>query len=243
MANYGAKVSRIGYPVESASDKQLAFSSDWPLLPIEAEGNVTLSVPASGPDMVTQTLYTHNLGYEPVFYVEKADSGFFWPAWAWCNDSEIYVSMYVSESINLKWKVFRRPLKTNYTAPIINTTDVTQQIDDDYGILVSLPNKDISSTDKRDFGIRSDVRQLMIAQSGYTTTADYGGSTTHNLGYKPTFLLYMESDSVSGDYRLATSGNDLKVDATTTTLTWLLYTPPGRNWAYIIFKDTLTTNG
>ena len=38
MSEYGIRVSRSGYDVDIASDKQLALSSDWPLLPLEAEG-------------------------------------------------------------------------------------------------------------------------------------------------------------------------------------------------------------
>lgn len=77
MATSGVKVSRIGYDVNTASDKQLAFSSEWPLLPIEAEGDLTINPPVGGPGMVNQDIFTHNLGYEPVFYIQRADGGTF----------------------------------------------------------------------------------------------------------------------------------------------------------------------
>lgn len=243
MSISGVKVSRIGYDVNTASDKQLAFSSEWPLLPIEAEGDITISPPVGGPGMVTQDIFTHNLGYEPVFYVQRTDGGNFWPGWCWIDDTKLWFDSYVSTDINIKWKIFRRPLKTNYTSANTDTTDATQVIDKDYGIYISRPGKDITSTDKRDFGVRSDVRQLMIAQSGYTTTPVYQKTVTHNLGYRPMFFLFMESDGTPGDYTMATSASDFYVTATDTQLTWILYTPPERNYAYIIFRDTLTTNG
>lgn len=235
----GVQVSRIGYDVDTASDKQLAFSSEWPLLPIEAEGDITIS----GSGAVTQDIYTHNLGYEPVFYVHRTDGDFFFPGWCWCDDTKIWFSGFTDSSINLKWKVFRRPIKTAFTAPISNTTDATQQIDGDYGILISLPGKGVESTDKRDFGIRSDVRQLMIAKSDFTTTPIGGATVTHNLGYRPMYFIFMESDSIAGDFRQVTSASDFAVSATTTQFTWRLYTPPFRNYGYILFKDTLTANG
>lgn len=243
MATSGVKVSRIGFDVNTASDKQLAFSSEWPLLPIEAEGDLTINPPVGGPGMVNQDIFTHNLGYEPVFYIQRADGGNFWPGWCWINSSKLWFNGYVTVPINVKWKIFRRPLKTNYTSKNTNIKDATQVIDKDYGILISRPGKSIASNDKRDFGVRSDVRQLMIAQSGFTDTPVYEKTVTHNLGFRPMFFLFIESDSTPGDYAMATSASDFYVTATDTRLTWRLYTPPNRNYAYIIFKDTLTTNG
>ena len=239
MSISGVKVSRIGYDVNTASDKQLAFSSEWPLLPIEAEGDIAISPPVGGPGNVTVTIFEHNLGYIPAFYVLRVSGGDFFPYWVSCDVDKMYFFGYVSTDINLKWKIFRRPLKTNYTSANTDATDATQVIDKDYGIYISKPGKDVSSTDKRDFAVRSDVRQLMIAKTGYTTTPTNQLIVTHNLGYKPMYFFYIESES--DRYHFLTSAADLAISSTNDSLT-TSYFSGHANFAYIIFKDTLTTN-
>lgn len=243
MADYGLEVSRIGYDVDSASDKQLAFSSEWPLLPIEAEGTTTINVPSGGAGNVTQTIYTHDLGYEPVFYLHRVSGGSFWLSWGWVDDEKFWINAYISSNVTIKWKIFRRPIKTNFEATELGAEDVTQEIDKDYGLLVSLPGKDVSSTDKRDFSIRSDLRQLMVHKSGYTTTATSGVEVDHNLGYKPLFFVYLESTAGSGEYRFASKADDVSILASTTQISFGGRILPFPNWAYIIFKDTLNADG
>lgn len=243
MSNYGLKASRIGFDVNTASDKQLAFSSEWPLLPIEAEGDVTIEVPAGGAGNVTQTIYTHNLGYPPVFYIHRVSGGFFWLTWGYIDDEKLWIDAYVSGDVNLKWKIFRRPIKTSFEASISDVSDATKETDEDYGLLVSLPGKDIKSTDKRDFCVRSDVRQLMIHKSGYTTTPSLGMVIDHNLGYKPMYFVYMEPGTTPGEYRFATATDGLNFNVSNTQLGFGGYFDPLPNWGYIIFKDTLTTDG
>lgn len=239
MSISGVKVSRIGYDVNTASDKQLAFSSEWPLLPIEAEGDITIEAPVGGPGNVSVDIYTHSLGYNPVFYVQRVSGGNFFPGWVSCDTNKLYFSGYVSSAINLKWKVFRRDLLTNYLSGNYNITDATKIIDGDYGIFISLPGKDIMSTDKRDFSIRSDVRQLMIHQSGYTNSPAQL-VVTHNLGYQPMYLVFGKSGT---KYEALTQSGSTGVSATSTQLIVDDYGASIADWAYIIFKDTLTTNG
>lgn len=246
MSGVGLKVSRIGYDIDTASDKQLAFSSQWPLLPIEAEGD-TIILTEDPPAPTVQVIYTHNLGYVPVFIVERISGyPFLFQGSFHCDDTSLWFDGYVESDMVIKWKVFRRPMLTNYEAPNVNITDATQVEDSDYGILVSLPTKDITSTDKRDFCIRSDVRQLMIANSGYTPEPNNYLTVIHNLGYKPMYWTYIQAEGdlgpIEGEYRLGSETDDLVLTATTTTMTIALYGDV-KDFAYIIFKDTLTTDG
>jgi hypothetical protein len=184
MGTYGIKASRIGYDVDTASDRQLAFSSDWQLLPIEYEDTYTWGLDSE------DLPYEHGLGYPPVArgWIEDTSGNVYLSEF----DTPLIInSTYVivpgipktGEYIDGEWilvpdsnyvgykyhyKVFRRSLQTEYTAPVINISDATQQIDADYGILISLPGKDVDSSDDRDFCIRSDRRQLMVHQSGIT---------------------------------------------------------------------------
>lgn len=237
--NYGIEVSRVGYDVDTASDKQKAFSSNWPLLPIEAEGDITISPPVGGPGTVNVEIYAHSLGYNPVFYVQRTSGGAFFPGWTSCDTSKLYFSGYVSSAINLKWKVFRRDLLNNYFSGNYSVTDATQTGDGDYGILVSLPGKSVNSTDKRDFSIRSDVRQLMIHQSGCVNSPAQL-TVTHNLGYKPMYFIFAKSGT---KYQMVTQSGSIEVSATTSLLTVRDFSASIADWAYIIFKDTLNSNG
>ncbi len=170
--------SRIGYDVDTASDKQLSFSSDWQLLPIEYEGSYQITEDDVGTILPP---YLHGLGYPPVYmsWIEDPTGNIygadpFYLGATNCTSTEIifnrgqiiYDDSYVGWIIH--WKVFRRSLLTEYTALNINVADATKEIDNDNGIIVSLVGKDTNSTDDRDFGIRSDRRQLMIHKSGVT---------------------------------------------------------------------------
>lgn len=256
--SYGLKVSRQGYDVNSASDRQLAFSSEWPLLPIEAEGTFTIE----NGETYDEVIYTHNLGYEPVFYVWEENDSKLYPG------GKLYVynfyvtttALHINDSTftdsTIHWKIFRRPLKTNYDSGTLISTDTTEEDSADYGIKVSLPGKGVSSTDKRDFGVRSDVRQFMIHMSGYDEDI-YEKTITHNLGYRPMYWLYFASPDAlgrnpEGAYSLVPSADDMVWEITTTTFYWwftagYLDDPVLGDyvfdWAYILFKDPINESG
>ena len=66
-SNIGIKIAENGYGVDDG-DKRLVYNSSYPLLKILQHGTGTLSI-----DSVTgsgsKTIYTHSLGYKPMFYV------------------------------------------------------------------------------------------------------------------------------------------------------------------------------
>lgn len=243
---YGAKVSRQGFDVGEASDKQLAFSSQWPLLPIEAEGSKVLSADTS----YDEVLYTHSLGYAPVFFVwEEKDSKLYSGGKTlvynvYSTSTTLHLEDYIFDNCTLHWKVFRRSLLTNYTSSNLVTTDATEKDSADYGISVSLPTKDISNTDKRNFGVRSDVRQLMIHKTGYTGLT-LTETVTHNLGYQPIYWLYTENTfrNPSGAYSLQPETGDFQINVSTTQLTWQFFGIDTLRFAYLIFKDPITADG
>jgi hypothetical protein len=244
---YGVKASRQGFDVDTASDKQLAFSSQWPLLPIEAEG--TKSVTAS--TAYDQTLYTHGLGYVPAFMVWFEISGKRYPISngtflnIWVDDTELHIDDTPASSGTIHWKLFRRDLLKNYDSGTLVSTDATEKDSSDYGLIVSLPGKSADSTDKRDFSIRSDVRQLMIHKTGYYDDSTNGRVVTHSLGYQPMYWLYLANTdkNPANSYSLAYQADDFRVFATTSTLTYVYYGFPFFKSAYIIFKDPVNAIG
>jgi len=246
---YGAKVSRKGFDVSTASDKQLALSSEWPLLPIEAEG--TFNVVAG--ETYNEVIYTHNLGYIPVFMYWQEIGGK-----RYVVGREFFLNIYtttttihlndtiIRDTATIHWKVFRRPLLLNYDAGNIISTDASKKDSGDYGLLVSLPEKGVSSTQKRDFGVRSDTRQLMIHKTGYFGVGTGGSTITHNLGYQPMYWFFIENSyqNPTGAYSLQYQADDFVVSATTTALYWQFYGDPSAiATAYLIFKDPINQVG
>lgn len=63
--NYGIKVSKPGYDVDTATDAQLLMSSAFNMLKVYATGTVTLTTSGGSP-RTANTVVTHNLGYSPV---------------------------------------------------------------------------------------------------------------------------------------------------------------------------------
>jgi len=73
----------------------------------------------------------------------------------------------------------------------------------DIGIKVSKTEKDVYSTDMRDFVVHSAHPSLSLKQI-YSGSLDVGESATinHGLGYNPVFLLYSSYGDVGGKFHL-----------------------------------------
>jgi len=244
----GIKVSRQGFDVNTASDKQLAFNSEWSLLPIEAEG--TIDIVKDTP--YDESLYTHNLGYVPVFMYWFEVSSKLYPISdflyfnIWADDTELYIDdTPLTNSGTIHWRVFRRNMLTDYDSGNYISTDITETDDGNFGIKVTLPGSDVTSTDNRDFSVRSDLRQLMVHKTGYFDDSTNGAEITHNLGYKPMYWFYTENTNrnPAGAYSLQYQADDFTISATTTTLTYTYYGFPFLQQAYLIFKDPVNEIG
>jgi len=251
----GINVSRTGYDVNTASDKQLAFSSQWPLLPIEAEGkfevNNTLTAPV--------TIYNHDLGYPPVFRIyyqsDFYDSSYYYPdgdpnrigsrcgvnstdlVWndVWYSDTPMYVY----------WKVYRRNLTQNQSTASVNLADEAKGNSGGYGFLISKNGKSVTSGDLRDFNLRSDMRPLIVDSSKFTTVPGYSINITHNLGYLPMYwVYYYESDS--GLWYKVRQNDVFSGSVTVTDITFAVNSGlwgGASNFAIILFKSTINTDG
>ena len=65
MSDFGIKIAKPGYSKDSA-DNRLIFKSSYPLLKMLAHGTGTLTLSGG---IGSKTIYTHSLGYKPMFYV------------------------------------------------------------------------------------------------------------------------------------------------------------------------------
>ncbi len=65
MGNYGIKIAKAGYDYDDG-DRYLVYNSAYPLLKAKAYGSGYVTLSSGG---WSGTLYTHSLGYKPMFYV------------------------------------------------------------------------------------------------------------------------------------------------------------------------------
>lgn len=190
MSDFGAKVSARGYDVLTAADQNLIFSSSWPTLMIERIGSVTYTQ-----NSTPQTLYTHNLGYVPMMLQWEEGYGLTTSFFSvGVDDVGIKYDAKLATGITgtLHYVLFRLPITENFTAPIINQSDVKGSVEHDYGIRVAMDGKSTSSTDLRDYTVHSGARSMMVhkVDCGVTDYTPGPGGTanftsTHNLDYLP----------------------------------------------------------
>lgn len=251
--NWGIKASQLGYDVTTAADQQLLFSSSWPLLKTHIEGRFTIA-----DQQTPQLIVAHGLGYIPAFLYNDI-SGSNSELFGYYSIGPIYVNstgVYYDPSFTIATgprdiyiRIFRYNIKTNYTAPIIQTATATQAVPDPtYTFKVSKTGKDVSSTDLRDFAIHSDSRSPLIHQSVYGTlvasTDGIGGyelKATHGLPYPPIFLAYTNNSYSPAQDRwcpiFTGSGGSWGIFTTPTSVKYGASVNNGEAASIIVFKD------
>lgn len=250
MSDWGIRVSQKGFDAETASDSQLLFSSSWPLLKIEAQGSYTTSLVENA-----GTIYTHSLGYKPFFLIFETTDG----KNRTCtqlldgdrfgvNDTELkfFGSALRTGPASFYYYIFRLPITTDYTAPIINQTDATRINVDDYGFKVTKEGKDTDSTDFRDYVLHSSSRSPMIHMVRYSAIQDFDGTyysftSTHGLSYAPWFrCFYNQADIIGADtsylYPFFGGNGSTIMQATATTIK-IVTTTTGCYGSIVTFKD------
>jgi hypothetical protein len=209
LNNYGIKVSRQGFDAKTCADHQLLFSSSFKSPLVVYSGTFDLTT------FGTQTLFTHNLGYYPAFYLYSRDAStsvthldnstlavtgkvFVDSTKIWYNQNEFTSNQKIS------WFLFAIDLETSYSASNVVTSAATQGvISRDYGFKASKAGSDVktagltnltafSGTSTGGVPVRSQI--LHKVDSG---TIGNGVTVTvaHGLGYKPMFITYIKQGS------------------------------------------------
>lgn len=223
MGDYGIKISQPGESIYSP-DQRLIFSSGWRLMSMVH--NESFSSVSEG-----STILTHNLGYPPMFvpYTNQrfgrsptngiASFNHTFVARVACNDTDIVVYDN-GGSATATGRVWVLPVDLTKSYESTSITDGPAgdrgTIDHDYGIKVSLPGKDATtSTDLRDFAIHSGTRTPIIHKVE-PVTATPGGSNQyeveHNLGYPPMFYVYFKY-GVDTEWQVLGAADDSDVSA------------------------------
>lgn len=206
--DFGAKVSQPGFDVETAADFQLLLNSSWPILKIDYSASFSIDVSQD------RVLYTHNLGYVPMFIVFRADSGAYGITG---QSSSLEANTVGADETEIKFfgnggstsfsdyrlYVYRLPISTDFLAPSLDLEPSQQsQPSENYGMKISKVGKSIDSTDLRDYVIHSSAISPTIHQVGFGVTnepAEFFGvgafqfAVQHNLGYIPLVFFYVNS--------------------------------------------------
>lgn len=210
MTGFGAKVSLPGFPVETAADSNLYFSSSWPFLKIDTNLSGTLILTGNA----SKDLITHNLGYPPFIMVWSHANGF-WPYYIGQINSNTIVFSGGSVSANIgdtiRYYVFRNPLNQNFQAPNIQLASTQQGTNkQDFGLKFAKPGKNTNSTDLRDYTIHSGTKSLQVHQVIYQPLAQFtdnqwGLPNSTNVGlkyltdlpYRPVYFAFYSTDNVN----------------------------------------------
>lgn len=259
MAGFGAKVSQRGFKTLTAADRQLLSNSSWPLLKIAFTG--VFSIGNGGgvgcdatnvyfEDVVTgrQILYTHGLGYPPMF----------WAIGDAINDGirAIDGGGSVGQHLTFRLYVFRLPLNQTFQAPVIQPSDAAPIVTDpNYGIKVAKDGKNVRSTDYRDYVIHSATKSPLIHAVAIGTPNVGNGfagtvfTYTHGLGYTPMAFCFIKYGPHAADVGLSTdlwyakgtpSGADffpINVGPSNCTSEDTGYNPSSIISTFVVFKD------
>lgn len=231
--DYGIKISLPGVNIETASDTQLLFSSSWPSIKIFKNVHIQQVIPAHSTGAIK--LYSHNLGFVPavipyggiagtntsngVADISRQNTS--------ADTSNVYILVSNNTlpiNLDIRISILYLDITTPFKAPTINTgASGISTPDSDLGFKLSKDNKDIKSTDLRDFLIHSSARSPMIhAVVPGTIPASGTFSYTHDLPYNPIFFAFFQTSNtyvlINGYAGLSTSGSTISITAATGSL-------------------------
>lgn len=256
MTSIGAKVSQQGYDVLSCADDQLLFSSSFLTLPILVQGTYTVT-----DTTVQQTIYTHNLGYVPIFtvYVDDGDGSHLAQFYNDSYDLNFSLRMGTTDlqwlddatnfgPITFKYFIFYRDMTTAISETIVIPTPISPlEVTVDYGIKVSKDGQDIRNIGLKDQVINSGGRTLLLDKIVTGTLANGTNNITvsHTLGYPPMFWFYVDTFVFDTRYAMVYNRQSqdahITMEATTSSIVINNIISGGiGNYSCVVFKDPIT---
>lgn len=167
-SDVGLKLSQPFFDAENASDKDLIFSSSFPLLKEEATGVFNINALPHASELIT--VYEHRLNYYP-FFIVLDDQGKMrlGPEWQ-ISESRLYFqdnsSLFppVGGSGNFRWTIYRLPIFTPFEATNVEKSiqAASNVYDSNYGFKFAKDGASIDSTDLRDFVLHSRGRSPLV---------------------------------------------------------------------------------
>jgi hypothetical protein len=188
--SYGIKVSQPGYDATTAPDHKLLYNSSWPSLQtiyeLYIDAPTIRTYPTINLGVFTVYVIPHNLGFYPwpLFYEARSGycygrtpnaSGFFFDSRnLYFNNAD---SRITSNSIKFVIQIFNINIIQDVQYPTPQAGTGSKFTDSDFGFKIPKENKDISSSDMRDFIVHSRCQSPALV-SVSTNNSSYFNSST-----------------------------------------------------------------
>lgn len=163
MGDYGIRIAKPYYDVNTCADKDLIFSSAWPSLQVVYD-----DTPAS-------STIEHGLGFPPLAFSYTpldTSSPFSGERGALNVDSTT-----VYTTAGQRTVVYNLDISTSKQYSVNRTSSVLESYSPDYGVRIAKEGKSIDSTDMRDFILHSRCQSPLILDVLTITNATLSGST------------------------------------------------------------------
>lgn len=172
VSDYGIKVAKPGFDVDTAGDADLIFNSAWASLPVAAEATITNKAYGGDTDFAPQTgkaMLNHNLGFAPfsLVWVLQPDDDFggrltwIWLLGALIDKQRAYIFT-ASDYRAVHIKCYNINLEKDIEYPFVRPPTTPSRYDPDYGIKIAKEGKSVDSTDLRDFALHSRAQSPQI---------------------------------------------------------------------------------
>lgn len=157
VSTVGFKISKPGYDALSTSGSNLVFSSSWPSLPIAFETTIT------SPSSAT---IAHNLKFPPLTFIwtysaDPSGIGFISKRTV-ANVDNTNVYNVPTGVTKVDIKCFQLDISTDIDYTLASGDTFRYPYDNNFGIKVVKPNKNIASFDLRDFALHSRAQSPLI---------------------------------------------------------------------------------
>lgn len=241
--DFGIKLSQPAIEISQAGDKDLLFSSSFPLLKEEKSG--VYNAPPSSVGNAAELVYEHKLNYYPFFLVfDSAGEMVLGPNWS-VSANGLFARRALEEG-RYFWVVYRLDIFKAFDAGQVDVgTAPVGGYSPDFGLKISKEGKDVDSDDLRDFTLhsrgRSPLLSLVDVKQRNSAADDAPHTVSHGLPYNPICFGFVQNDVTQGGraYNMESGGQGVPLlsreangDITIDTLFTV-----GSLSSIIIFKD------
>jgi hypothetical protein len=166
----GFKLSKPGYDANRTSGQNMIFVSSWPSLPVAFDtGLITNTITGFS----SRASIAHNLQFPPLvfgwaYYPDPSGIGNVTQRFICAADkNNIYLSGGTNSAppftaTKIRLKAFQLDLSNDIDYTLAPGDTFKQAYDSSYGVKVVKPNKDIHSTDMRDYSVHSRCQSPLI---------------------------------------------------------------------------------
>lgn len=181
-SSVGFKISKPGYDAKRTAGNNYVFNSSWPSLPIAYESTIPNPVTNSS----LNATINHKLGYAPftMIWASGPVGGIAGTAttryFPMVDKDNIYInganfSLY--SSTTLKIRCFQLDLNTDIDYVLAAGDTFNMPYDNNFGVKITKKNKDINSTDMRNFAVHSRCQSPLIQAVKTQKTANPANPT------------------------------------------------------------------